>query len=128
MIRSASGTVLLLLAVTTLMGCTGPSSVTPDSVETYLAVQSGPSPDALAISGYEGTLALSDQGCWGAGTTNIVFPHGTTIQPDASGLLLADGTEIELGKPFVGGAVVVDDYTQPLPEQCEGGELLIFYP
>lgn len=112
---------LAAVIATVLAGC----AVAPP--ETYLAVQEGPPPLAQAGVGYEFVLALSDEGCWGTSEGTVVFPMGTAVQGDGSGIIFDDGTEAELGALLVGGGNLVDYYTAALPEQCPAENVFVFY-
>ena len=121
MIRSARATLMGVAVAVTLAACAA------DPTPTYLAVQDSDSPALMSMVGYEAVLSLSEEGCWGAGGTDFVFPKGTTIQPDGSGIVLDDGFEIELGDHMVGGSGASEDYSATIPEQCDD-DSFVFYP
>lgn len=117
MYRTMTLPTLLLVAAAALTACTGPAP-------TYLAVLPEP-PEAVVAVGWEGVLGLSDKGCWGSGDADIVFPAGTTIQADGSGLLLADGSEIEVGDAISGAGLFLEQYTGPVPDQCRTEDVIV---
>lgn len=121
-----------LIGATALASCTSPPSPDPSSTFRATVISTmDAEPDFVPANGYSGELTLSATGCWQIGELATVFPSGTVVQEDGSGIVLADGSEVHEGESIAGSATLVDRTKVPdlvLPEACEGGELLFIFP
>ena len=105
-----------------------PQASTPSLAVELIAV------DVPPQAFYEGELGVSDSGCFGVqvaqGVEPAVFPMGTTVQPDGTGIRLPNG-EIEIGQRFTAsaGGVEFELITNAdIPEACERESMTFLYP
>lgn len=129
---------ILAVVALSLAGCTAgpPQSVeatASPALEMFLAVQEH-STDVVPQARFDGTLALTERGClgvaFGDGARAAIFPAGTALQADGSGITTPVG-DIDLGDAFTaaGGEFAATELTDgEIPPACEEDRMLLLFP
>lgn len=111
------------LAIMSLVACAVPPR--HDAIVASVAVLTS-SDGAVLGAQVSGTLALTPDNCFGIGDDDevavVVFPVGTQIQADASGVTVPGIGDLELGDQVVGVGGGVDVTTlddADIPPQCQ---------
>lgn len=126
-----------LVAVTVLClgGCVSnaPAPLHAEAPLTYLATLTEPT-DIVPQARYDGSLGLTDSGCFGVtvsdGVMPAIFPAGTTILPEGAGITGPTG-EIRLGESFSassGEFVFEQGSGANIPPECEDDRMTLIFP
>ena len=118
--KNAAPAIVALLALG-LVGCSA-TDPHPSHIATLVS-----EPAYLSAVGLAGTLEITESGCWGFGGIPGLFPEGTTIKPDGSGISFSNGESLDLGSQLETSGSAIDPVTVQahIPPECEAAEMLL---
>jgi hypothetical protein len=104
-----------------LAGCSA-----PEPKLSYIATLAR-EPQYISAVGLFGTLEITGSGCWGFGGIPGLFPEGTTIKPDRSGISFSNGESLDLGSEVHTTGYSIDPATveAQIPPECEATRMLL---
>jgi hypothetical protein len=129
-----AGVALVLVSA----GCVqaSPDPAPTPAPQLYLAVAASVVPDGIGPqAGYDGILALTDEGCFGLAVSPTlvqptIFPADSTIAADGSGITVPGVGDIRLGQRITGqgGEFEIAPLDDLIPPQCEAETMTLLTP